>query len=622
MIRNMFSFSATETGYNHIKAKPSKVCEDASSYYDDDQMHICVVADGHGSDNYPRTDRGSQFAVNAAIEQIRTFVCSIYNPDPNNAETSKTESKELIEKLLYKNISEYHPLIGLSRSILNAWRAQVEIDVNEHPFREEELVNVSEKYKKRYMSDNVNDRRCEKAYGCTLIAYVVTDEFSFGLQIGDGKCVVVDQRGIFSEPIPWDDNCQMNVTTSICDSDASDEFRFFVTNEKPATVFCGSDGIDDSYANVEEMYALYRSILKIFAEHGIEVGESEIKEYLPVLTKRGSGDDVSIGLIMDIQRIKELAPVFTAQTELFNLENQLKERQHTVVVDEEKEKSLCSKLSPWIKPGNKEAINGKIVEQINDLRVKIMQLGEEISTIQRKIESINLRMPGIIAECEPDMVEVLKKIYDNSGENDGVEEIPEDVMSEYVELALRVGGVEEGTKATATGIVSEDAKMIKKEVQPEITDNKFLTPNTELSEEAGREVKDVSKEETQAEAIEMIECEKEILPEGADVNVEENQPEVVDSITSDIHIVITETSEEISAEVEEESQNTKTKDIFADIQDDESFTIVEENQSETVEVVEITAPSTETNIVSEEDNTISKVVGVKLEDNLSGNMPD
>ena len=81
------------------------------------------------------------------------------------------------------------------------------------------------------------------------------------MQIGDGKCVVIDQNGSISEPIPWDENCQMNVTTSICDSDASDEFRFFVTEEKPSAVFCGSDGIDDSYAKVEEMYALYRSIL-------------------------------------------------------------------------------------------------------------------------------------------------------------------------------------------------------------------------------------------------------------------------------------------------------------------------------------------------------------------------
>ena len=371
MTDNIFSFSATETGYNHIKAEPSKVCEDASGFYDDDQMHICVVADGHGSDNYPRTDRGSQFAVDAAIEQIKAFVGKIYNPNPENPEKSEKESNELIDKLLHTKINETHLLQYLSRNILMKWREFVEKDVEENPFQESEMAKVSEKYKKRYMPEDISERRAEKAYGCTLIAYVVTEKFSFGMQIGDGKCVVIDQNGSISEPIPWDENCQMNVTTSICDSDASDEFRFFVTDEKPSAVFCGSDGIDDSYANVEEMYALYRSILKIFVEHGIEVGKSEIKEYLPVLTKRGSGDDVSIALIMDIQRVTELTPVFTVQTELFNLENQLKEKQHTAAINEEKEKALTSKMSAMMRPGIRTPLDHQIYNQINELKVSV-----------------------------------------------------------------------------------------------------------------------------------------------------------------------------------------------------------------------------------------------------------
>lgn len=422
MTEDLFSFSATETGYNHIKSKPSKVCEDASGNYDDEQMLICVVADGHGSDNYPRTDRGAQFAVNTALEKIRAFVSSIYNPDPENAETSKKESKELIDKLLCPNIDEVHPLVGLSKSILNAWREQVECDVKEHPFQEEEMANVSDKYKEKYLSENAEDRRAEKAYGCTLIAYAVTERFSFGLQIGDGKCVVIDQNGSISEPIPWDENCQLNVTTSICDSDASDEFRFFVTEEKPAAVFCGSDGIDDSYADAEEMYTLYRSILKIFVENGIEVGKSEIKEYLPVLTKKGSGDDVSIALIMDIQRVTELIPVFAAQTELFNLKNLLIEKQHTIAVNEEKERALNSKLSAWIRSGNKTSVDSKIVEQIKALRFQRIQMFEEIRSIQEKIDNLNSRIPVIAAECEAGNAKAASDIVEAEAEIKQTEE--------------------------------------------------------------------------------------------------------------------------------------------------------------------------------------------------------
>lgn len=408
MIDNIFSFAATETGYNHIKAEPSKICEDASGFYDDEQMHICVVADGHGSDNYPRTDRGAQFAVNATLEQIKSFVQKIYNPDSENPEESEKESNELIKKLLYTKFDETHLLKYLSRNILMKWRELVEKDVEDNPFQEAEMANVSEKYRKKYMPDDISERRPEKAYGCTLIVYVVTEKFSFGMQIGDGKCVVIDQTGTVSEPIPWDEDCQMNVTTSICDSDASDEFRFFVTEEIPSAVFCGSDGIDDSYANVEEMYALYRSILKIFIEHGIDVGKSEIKEYLPVLTKRGSGDDVSIALIMDIQRVAELAPVFTIQTEIFNLENELKEKQHTAVVNDEKEKALTAKLSVFMRPGNRNLLDQQLYNQINELRVKMTQMDEEILTLQSKIDNLKLRKSGVVAQCVPGEPETIE----------------------------------------------------------------------------------------------------------------------------------------------------------------------------------------------------------------------
>ena len=269
MSDSVLAFSATETGYNHTKI--GKVCEDASDFYNDERMHICVVADGHGSDNYPRTDKGAKYAVDVAISCIKEFV---KNADP--------------KKVLDDERCDFVLLLQLAKSILNRWHQSVDDDYNRNPFEEKELEKVSEKYRRRYLTEKEENRCIEKAYGCTLIAYVVTSEYSFGLQIGDGKCVVVDRYGNFTEPIPWDENCQFNVTTSICDSDSIEEFRFSVSDQIPTAVFCGSDGIDDSYANPEELHALYRSILKIFVEHGVEVGRNEIREYLPVLTKRST----------------------------------------------------------------------------------------------------------------------------------------------------------------------------------------------------------------------------------------------------------------------------------------------------------------------------------------------
>lgn len=291
--KNIVAFSVSVEGYNHIKA--NKGCEDASDYFVNDKMAICVVADGHGSDNYPRTDRGSKYAVRAAIKCIKEFV------DVAEAESADVLNDE-------KN--NYELMLQLAASILKEWHCFVENDCEENPFIEAELEKVSDKYKKKYLAVDVNERKVEKAYGCTLIAYVVTDKYSFGLQIGDGKCVHVDKEGKFSEPIPWDDDCQMNVTTSICDENAIEEFRFTISDKMPIAVFCGTDGIDDSYASSEELYSFYRSIIKILIEHGYEVVKKEITEYLPTFSKRGSGDDVSIGLIIESREITDIAPVF------------------------------------------------------------------------------------------------------------------------------------------------------------------------------------------------------------------------------------------------------------------------------------------------------------------------
>lgn len=353
---SVFAFSASEKGFNHIKA--NKVCEDASDFYEDGKTYICAVADGHGSDNYPRTDRGATCAVDAAISCILNFV-----------DTVRTED------ILKDEGHDYVILTQLAKSILNEWYESVYKDYAGHPFKPEELKNVSEKYRKRYLSDNPDVKKVEKAYGCTLIAYVVTEEYSFGLQIGDGRCVLIQENGTCIEPIPWDENCQLNITTSICDEDAIDEFRFFVSDKFPLAVFCGSDGIDDSYSNLNELYELYRSMLKIFADYGEDVGKKEIKEYLPVLTKKGSGDDVSVGLIIDLKKSKANRKKLDIQTGLFKAEEQLIQVEHKI--------EIANEMKAKSDPGSSGFL--RLGEQLRSLRSNQKQLDADINDLHKQL---------------------------------------------------------------------------------------------------------------------------------------------------------------------------------------------------------------------------------------------
>lgn len=385
MNNNIFAFSATETGYNHTRI--NKVCEDASDFYDDEKIHICVVADGHGSDNYPRTEFGSKFAVDAAIKNVIEFV--------NTAEKSQ---------VINDAENNFERMNQLAKSILRSWYESVEEDYNKKPFTEKELEKVSDKYKNRYLSENIEERKVEKAYGCTLIIYVITDDYSFGMQIGDGKCVLIDEKGQFLEPIPWDDDCQLNVTTSICDDDAIDEFRFYISDKMPTAVFIGSDGIDDSYANEEELYALYRSILKIFIEHGDEVGKSEIREYLPVLTKRGSGDDVSMGLIINQKRAKSISSVFEMQIEVFKLTEELQDKKRKKDIVTEKALRLSSRIKKWkdIVEMPSEEQREEVV-QVNDLIEEERNLSIQIQEIEKKLVNLSENQKNINFVDEADI---------------------------------------------------------------------------------------------------------------------------------------------------------------------------------------------------------------------------
>lgn len=315
-----YDFAFSEQGYNHIKS--DKVCQDSSGCYSDDSMAVVVVADGHGSDNYPRTDRGSSFAVEATITAVREFV--------KTAEESEIDI----------SVDSDSYLEQLAKNILANWYAAVEADSKKYPFSEEELSKVSEKYKKRYMSG----QRQEKAYGTTLIAACQTKNYWFGLQIGDGKCVCISQDGSMSEPIPWDEDCQANITTSICDSEAIEEFRYYFTKECPIATLIGTDGIDDSYANAEEMYVLYRSILTIFAEHGRETGEAEIQAFLPGLSRKGSGDDVSIAGIVSATLSTAFIEVLKAQCEYSNAKAQRERAEHEVTLAAEKQEYVLSAM--------------------------------------------------------------------------------------------------------------------------------------------------------------------------------------------------------------------------------------------------------------------------------------
>lgn len=279
----MQSFHLSAQGASHIKK--NKECQDSSESYFDQKCAIAIVCDGHGGDDYVRSASGSKFACEAAKTNILNFIENV-NPD---------ELKRHYNQLIH----------NLKASIIGTWNEAVYEHYNANPFTDSEIAVLSDRAKHKYL----REKRIESAYGTTLIAVACTKDYWFGIHIGDGKCIAINPEGKFLQPIPWDEKCFLNATTSICDTDALNHFRSFYSEKLPIAVFVGSDGIDDCFSSDQQLYNLYKTVLYSFSTSDFDTAVNDLSEYLPRLSAKGSGDDVSMAAVLDLDMIGEIDAV-------------------------------------------------------------------------------------------------------------------------------------------------------------------------------------------------------------------------------------------------------------------------------------------------------------------------
>ena len=303
----MDSLNFSCQGESHIAA--GKVCQDYSygKVYENGNA-IAIVCDGHGGKRYFRSDIGAKIAAEVTEHKVKTFIEEVgfsllkYEPFTQHGTISEQITNQDFDKT--SNIERaFRQLFG---SIIYEWNAEILAHATHNPISELEKDGLEERWIKEF-EENIN---LEKVYGCTLIVYAYTPEFWLAFQIGDGKCFACDSLGNWREPIPWDERCFLNKTTSICDSGAIDEFRYCYegNGQSPIAVILGSDGIDDSFGTEENQANFYVQILKSIAKSGLDATLSEIETTLPQLSKIGSQDDMSIAMIFDSDKVSSVIP--------------------------------------------------------------------------------------------------------------------------------------------------------------------------------------------------------------------------------------------------------------------------------------------------------------------------
>jgi len=281
-----------------------KPCQDCSYASVLGGISIAIVCDGHGGERYFRSDTGSRYAVEVTYECVCQFIRDV---DKNLfwgvPFTQKSAiSTDIINNDYKKDNDVDKAMKQLFSSIIYNWQKRILGHASSTPLSEAERS----KLKQEYIADFENGKNLEKTYGCTLMCVAMTSDFWFGFHIGDGKCIAFDKEGNNYEPIPWDENCFLNKTTSLCDSKAIEKFRFCYdgTGNAPIAVFLGSDGIDDSFGDLRNMTNFYIQILKMICRESADAAQRSLREELPILSKRGSQDDMSIACLFDEEKVK------------------------------------------------------------------------------------------------------------------------------------------------------------------------------------------------------------------------------------------------------------------------------------------------------------------------------
>ena len=293
-------------GASHIKKDIP--CEDFGIKADHGEFKIFAVADGHGDPNCLRSSKGSEYICKVAAEELAGFARSV-------------NEQNWTDKLFIAD--EFNPMFNqLITSIVGKWSIAIAEDLNNNPLSEEELAKApffAEEFRRGI--------KPERMYGTTLIAGLQAEKYLLLIQQGDGRCAVFDSNGNVSQPIPWDDRCLANATTSLCDDDVVESFRYHVIDlEKDPIIACvaGTDGVEDSFpTSMDKTHCYYRKILKFACENSIESLETILPEALTSLSQTGSADDVTISGIIDIERTKTFLAKFDADNYHIDLRDEL-----------------------------------------------------------------------------------------------------------------------------------------------------------------------------------------------------------------------------------------------------------------------------------------------------------
>jgi len=247
---------------------------------------ILAVADGHGSAKSFRSNLGARFAVETAIAICREFLERMKGAEPSAV---KTDAE-----------------LRIPRRIFQEWKRRVEDHHRQNPFTDAELDHLAEQAGPAVRERATRPEQLATAYGSTLLAVVLADEFLISFQLGDGDVLAVsDATGVAERVIPKDESLIANETTSLCQGEDGlryVRYRFqLLRDSAPAMLLLSTDGYVNSFASPDAFLKVGADYLDMLCKDGSKEIAKNLPHWLEDTSSNGSGDDITVGIVYRCQ---------------------------------------------------------------------------------------------------------------------------------------------------------------------------------------------------------------------------------------------------------------------------------------------------------------------------------
>lgn len=265
MIRSVFGESVQ--GASHIRS--GRECQDSlKKLVKDSGSVILAVADGHGSDSCPYSKEGSLAAVNVFCKILGDYL------------DTYTGQQEMLFTFLKREGDT-----KIAQEIDVAWKRRI--------------LRLHTKCRRKIPLDENRNKDREavyKLYGSTLLGLVITEDFLFAFQLGDGDIVKVSESGVYS--VIAGDKILGTETHSLSKAESWKKAITLIRKreereKQPVMYMLSSDGLSNSYKNDEEFKKTCMDYYVLLKEHGVKAVSEQLKTWLQETSEMGCGDDIT-----------------------------------------------------------------------------------------------------------------------------------------------------------------------------------------------------------------------------------------------------------------------------------------------------------------------------------------